>query len=277
MASPDYFQALGVPLVRGRYFTDHDTKDARKVLIINRAMALKYWKTDDVVGRRMTFEDKPKDSDWMNIVGVVGDVKDSPASDEAEPAFWWPLQQAPFGSNEAAIVITGDADMNSMANQLRAAVRGIDPDLAVSQVKPMEQVAAGSYAASRFALFLIGLFALLALSLAAIGTYGIISYSVNQRSHEFGVRMALGASSREVITYVVKEGMRLSLLGVGAGVGSGLLLGRLLSALLYGVHATDPPTILSACAVIVAASLLACFVPARRATRNDPMQVLRAE
>ena len=277
MASSGYFHALGIPLARGRYFNEHDSKDARKAVIINRAMALRYWLTDNVVGRRMTFEDKPKESDWMNVIGVVGDVKDTPASDGAEPAFWWPMQQAPFASVEAVVVMTGDADMSSLATELRAAVRELDPDLAVADVKPMEEVAAGTYQASRFALFLIGLFALLSLSLAAIGTYGIISYSVNQRRHEFGVRIALGASSRDVVRSVVKEGMRLSILGTLTGVGSGLLLGRLLSTLLYGVEASDPSTILAACLVIVAASALASLLPAWRAIKNDPMDVLRAE
>ena len=277
MATSDFFRTLGIALVEGRYFTAHDTKDSGKVLVINRAMALRYWRTTKIIGRRMTFSDKPKDADWMTIVGVVGDVKDTPASDGAEPAFWWPVSQAPFSPVEMAVALTGSADMGSMANELRATVRELDPDLAVADIRPMEKVAGNSYSASRFALFLIGLFALLALSLAAIGTYGIISYSVNQRSHEFGVRMALGASSRDVLGSVVKEGMRLSLLGIVVGVGCGLALGRLLASLLYGVHASDPTTIASACFVIISASALACFIPARRATRNDPMQVLRAE
>jgi predicted permease len=277
MASPDYFRALGIPLLRGRFFSDHDSKDAAKALIINRAMALRYWRTENIVGRRMTFEDKPKESDWMTIVGVVGDVKDTPANDGAEPAFWWPLRQAPFSSVSMSIALTGSSDMSSMTNQLRATVRGLDPDLALAEITPMEKVAGISYAASRFALFLIGLFAALALTLAAIGTYGIISYSVSQRSHEFGVKMALGASSHGVLGSVLKEGIRLAILGTVVGVGCGLGLGRLLASLLYGVRASDPLTISTACVVIVVASAIACFVPARRATRSDPMQVLRAE
>jgi predicted permease len=276
-ASPDYFRVLGIPLVRGRYFSEHDTKDAASALIINRAMALRYWRSENVVGRRMTFEDKAKEKDWMTIVGVVGDVKDTPANDSAEPAFWWPISQVPFGSSQMAIVLSGNSDMTSMANQLRATVQGLDPSLAVAEIKPMEKVAGNSYATSRFALFLTGLFAVLALALAAIGTYGILSYSVNQRRHEFGIRMALGASSAEVLRTVVSDGMKLAVMGTVVGVGCGLALGRLVASLLYGVRASDPVTIGAACVVLATASALACYVPARRATRNDPMHVLRSE
>ena len=213
----------------------------------------------------------------MTIVGVVGDVKDAPASDGAEPAFWWPLLQTPFPNRLMSIVLTGHSDMNVMAGQLKSAVRELDPDLAVADIMPMDKVAENSYASSRFALFLIGLFAALALTLAAIGTYGIISYSVNQRQHEFGVRMALGASSRNVLGFVVIEGMKLALFGTAAGIVCGLALGRLLANLLYGVKASDPVTVVIASIVILTASALASYLPARRATRNDPMHVLRAD
>ncbi len=277
MASADYFPALGIPLMHGRFFNQHDTTNERHVVIINRAMAMRYWHSEDVVGHRMTFADKPKDADWMTIVGVVGDVKDTPASDGAEPAFWWPLLQAPFGGGEMSIVMRGPGEPTAMTGTLRAVARELDSDIAVSDIVSMEQVAAASYSASRFALFLIGLFAVLALTLAAIGTYGIMSYSVNQRNHEFGVRMALGASAREVLASVVVQGMRLAAVGVVLGVICGLSLSRVVAGLLYGIKANDPATIGVAALVIIAASMLACLVPARRATKSDPMQVLRAE
>jgi ABC-type antimicrobial peptide transport system permease subunit len=204
-------------------------------------------------------------------------VKDTPASPGTEPAFWWPIAQAPFSPQEFSIVMAGEADVASITHHLRAAVRELDPDLAVADIRPMEKVADRSYAAARFALFLIGLFAVLALTLAAIGTYGIISYSVNQRNHEFGVRMALGASSSGVLTSVLSEGMRLAVAGTVTGVVCGLAVGRLLASLLYGVRVSDPMTIGTACLVMILASALACFVPARRATRSDPMQALRTD
>ena len=212
----------------------------------------------------------------MTIVGIVGDVKDTPASDGAEPAYWWPPLQAPFLIRDMSIVVQAKSDPRALANDLLAAVRELDPNLALAHVRPMDDIAGESYSASRFALFLVGLFALLALTLAAIGTYGVVSYAINRRSHEFGVRMALGAEPRDVLAMVLGEGMKLAAAGALVGVLSGLALGRLLANLLYGVGAADALTIGAACLVVLAASALACYIPARRATRDDPMNTLRA-
>ena len=277
VASVDYFRALGIPLRSGRFFTAHDDKNAPLALIVNQAMARRYWPGEDAAGKRITFEDHPKEKDWMTIVGVVGDVKDTPASVGAEPAFWWPLLQQPWGFNGMSIVVRGNSDTARLAAKLRSAVSELDPNLAVAHIRSMDNIADDSYSASRFALFLIGLFALLALSLAAIGTYGVISYSTNQRSHEFGVRMALGARPRDLMAFVLSEGMKLAVAGMVVGVLCGLALGRLLGSLLYGVSANDPLTILISCLVAVVASVLACYIPARRAARNDPMNALRAD
>jgi predicted permease len=276
-ASADYFRALGIPLIRGRFFTEHDNKDAPLALIVNESMARRYWPRENALGSRITFEDNPKEKDWMTIIGIVGDVKDTPASSGAEPAFWWPLLQEPWGFSDMSIVVRGDAGPTLLASQIRAAVSSLDPSLAVADVRLMDQIADNSYSTSRFAFFLVGLFAILASTLAAIGTYGVISYSVNQRSHEFGIRMALGAKSRDVVVTVLREGMQLTIAGVIAGVVCGLALGRLLGSLLYGVGVSDPLTFLVACLLVVAASALACYLPARRATRNDPMNALRAD
>lgn len=240
-------------------------------------MARRYWPRENALGSRITFEDNPKEKDWMTIIGIVGDVKDTPASSGAEPAFWWPLLQEPWGFSDMSIVVRGDAGPTLLASQIRAAVSSLDPSLAVADVRLMDQIADNSYSTSRFAFFLVGLFAILASTLAAIGTYGVISYSVNQRSHEFGIRMALGAKSRDVVVTVLREGMQLTIAGVIAGVVCGLALGRLLGSLLYGVGVSDPLTFLVACLLVVAASALACYLPARRATRNDPMNALRAD
>lgn len=277
VASVDYFRALGIPLQSGRFFTAHDNKDAPLALIVNQAMARRYWPGEDAAGRRITFEDHPKEKDWMTVVGVVGDVKDTPASDGAEPAFWWPLLQEPWPYTEMSVVVRGNSGTARLAVEIRSAVSELDPNLAVAHIRSMDAIADDSYSASRFTLFLIGLFALLALSLAAIGTYGVISYSTNQRSHEFGVRMALGATPRDLMAFVLSEGMKLAIAGTVIGVLCGLALGRLLGSLLYGVSASDPTTIVAACLVAVVASALACYVPACRAARNDPMNALRAD
>ncbi len=276
-ASPGYFEALGIPLLQGRGFDGHDMKDGPQTLIINQSMARRYWRNGDALGRRLTFDDHPKEKDWMTVVGIVGDVKDTPASAGAEPAFWWPIEQAPFPMRDMSVVVRGEADAERMADQVRAAVASVDPNLAVADLRLMQDVTDRSYSTSRFTVFLVGLFAALALVLAATGTYGVIAYSVTQRRHEFGVRMALGAKPADVVGAVLRHGMGLAAFGVAAGVLCGLLFGRLLGSLLYGVAATDLATIAAACALLLAASALACYLPAKRATGSDPIRALRAE
>ncbi len=276
-ASPGYFRALGIAVTRGRFFDEHDRTGSRSVLIINRAMA-RYWKRGDALGGKVTFSDHPKDKDWMTVIGIVGDVKDTPTSAGAEPAFWWPMMQEPFPlAVNSSIVIRSNLDPSVAADRLRTAVRELDPNLAVSDVRTMQQVAEGSYSTARFALFLIALFATLAIVLAAIGTYGVIAYSVNQRIHEFGVRMALGARPRDVVGSVLVNGIKLAVSGAALGVVLGLALSRLLGSLLYGVSVIDPVAIGTTCLVAILVAALACYVPAMRATKADPMTVLRTE
>ncbi len=277
MASPGYFRALGIPILRGRAFDEHDKADSRSVMIINQAMA-GFWHHGDALGGKLAFSDHPKEKDWLTIVGIAADVKDTPKDAGAQPGFWWPMLQEPFPlAASSSIAIRSNLDPKLVADRLRAAVREQDPMLAVSDVRTMEQVAAGSYATSRFALFLIALFAVLALSLAAIGTYGVIAYSVNQRIHEFGVRMALGASPWGVMRGVLANGMKLAIAGTALGVVMGLTFSRLLGNMLYDVSLMDPVAITATCAIAIAVAAIACYVPAMRATRADPMSALRAE
>jgi predicted permease len=276
-ASPGYFSALGIPVVRGRAFDEHDKPDSRKVVIINQAMA-KYWRHGDPFGGKLTFSDHPKEQDWLTIVGIVEDVKDSPKDAAAQPAFWWPLQQEPFPlAANSSIAIRSKLDARQAADRLRGAVRELDASLAVSDIRTMQVVADGSYATPRFALVLVSLFASLALVLAAIGTYGVIAYSVNQRIHEFGVRMALGARPRDIVRSVLANGMKLAIAGTALGIVLGLALSRLLGNLLYGVSAADPVAIGATCLIAIVVAALACYVPAMRATRADPMTALRAD
>jgi predicted permease len=276
-SSPDYFRAVGIPLVHGRFFNERDTKDSPRVLLINDVMARRYWPGEDAVGKRLTFDDKPKESDWFRVVGVVGDVKDTPESKGAEPAFWWPVLQQPFSFANMTIVLRANADPLLLTEALRRNVHELDPSLAVAHVRLLDRVAEEQFSTPRFALFLIGLFAALALVLAAIGIYGVISYSVSQRMHEFGMRVALGATSWSLIKMVMKQGVLMTAIGAGIGLGCALAFAGVLDSLLYGVSARDPMTLIGVGAVAVVTATLASLPSARRATGADPMISLRAE
>ena len=278
LATEDYFRALGIPLVRGRYFTPHDDMKApRTVILINRIMARLYWPGEDPIGKRLTFDDHPKESDWFTVVGVVGDVKDRPDSPAAEPALWWPLLQTPMGANGMVLAVRGQMDPAQMESQVREAIAALDPELAVADLRQMGEVAEKSFSTPKFSLFLVGLFAALAVTLAAIGIYGVISYSVSQRTHEFGLRLALGARPGDVIRQVMGQGILLAMGGIAIGVCGALALGRLLWSLLYQVSAADPLTFAAVILAAIAIAAVACYVPARRATSADPMTALRAD
>src|SRR5260370_2746016 len=190
MASQDSLRAVGIPLVHGRFFNERDTKDTPRVLLINDGMARRYWPGEDAVGKRITFDDNPKESDWFRVVGVVGDVKDTPESKGAEPAFWWPVLQQPFPFANMTIVLRTNSAPQLLTEALRTNVRDLDPSLAVAHVRLLDRIAEEQFSTPRFALFLIGLLAALALLLAGIGVFGVSSLSGGQRMREFGIRMA---------------------------------------------------------------------------------------
>jgi len=275
MATPDYFRALGTPLVRGRFFTEADKDGAPYVVIVNQAMAVRYWPNEVVIGKRFTFADAPKEKDWFTIVGVVADVKDKPSSPGAEPAFWWSHLQQP--SRDMLVVIRASSDPRLLVDSLRDQVRRLDPSLAVADIRLMDQVADESIATPRFSFFLVGLFAGLAIVLAAIGTYGVISYSVSQRIPEFGLRLALGAPPGDVLRLVLAQAAQLAITGAVAGVIVALGLARVLRSLMYNVSPADPLTFTAVGLGVVAIALIACYLPARRATRTSPMIALRTE
>jgi predicted permease len=277
MATPDYFRALGIPLVRGRFFTDADKTDAPLVLIINHAMAERYWPGEDAVGKRLTFEDKPKEKGWITIVGVVGNVKDQPNRPGAEPAFWWPFLQAGFGSPNLLLAVRSNSDPQLLVSAIRSQVARLDPALAVADVRSMDQIVTASVATPRFAFVLVGLFGALAMVLAAIGTYGVIAYSVSQRTPEFGLRMALGARQFDVLQLVLTQAAKLILSGTVIGVLLALVLARALKSLIYDVSPADPLTFAAIGFAVAAIAIVACYIPARKATEADPMVALRAE
>jgi predicted permease len=276
MATPGFFSALGTPLLAGRFFTEADKKDAPQAVIVNRAMATKYWPHENVLGKRMTFSDTPKESDWITIVGVVGDVKDQPNSPAAEPAFWFPVLQA-FWSSDMSVVIRARTDPRLLSDALRNEVHRLDPALAVADVQVMDKIVDSSVSTPRFAFALVGLFAGLAIVLAGIGTYGVISYSVSQRTPELGIRMALGAKRTDVMNLVLSHAARLAGLGTALGVLAAFALARLLKTLIFEVSTADPATFASVAGMVIVVALLAGYIPALRATATDPVNALRAE
>lgn len=276
VASSGYFSSLGIPVTRGREFNERDTAAAPHVLIINQAMA-RFWQNHDALGGQVTFSDHPKERDWMTVVGIVGDIKDTPSSSGAKPAFWWPQAQQPFPFREIALTIRSDVDGALLANRLRLAVHDLDSSLPVAEIRSVDRIADRSYATSRFTLVLIGLFATLALLLSAMGVYGVIAYSVGQRRLEFGIRMALGAKPQDLVRGIVRSGMKLAFCGTAFGLALGFAISRFLGSLLYQVSAADPLTFCLASLVGIFAAAAACVLPAWRAARVSPMSALRAD
>jgi predicted permease len=278
MPSDDYFQTMGIPLVKGRFFDARDTAEAPGVAIVSEALARKYWPNEDPVGRRITFENLPDSQTprWREIVGVVGHVRNEGLEGESRGQYYVPYAQRATGTN-LFIAVRTDADPAPLAPAVRGAVANVDRDLPVYRVTTMETLVAESLMQRRFSMFLFGVFAALAMVLAVVGLYGVMSYGVAQRTHEIGLRMALGAQSRDVLRMVVGQGMVLVLVGLGIGLLGALLLTRLMSSLLFGVSAADPLTYAGIALLLGAVAFLASYLPARRATKVDPMVALRYE
>jgi len=280
MTTPGYFRTLGVSLLAGRDFTDQDTPTSDGVAIISQAMAKQYWPNEDPVGKVIR-PGYPGVTKLCTIVGVVGDVRQWLAIDEP-PTAYYPYSQIPaslgpiiFG--RVTLVVRAASDPSSLANAIRQEIHSIDGDAPVYQVSSMDQLLASAAASTRFQMVLLGIFAAVGLLLAAVGIYGLISYSVTQRTREIGVRMALGAGPGDVLRMVVRQGVILSLMGVGAGLAAALGLTRLMSSLLYGVTPTDFATFGFVPFGLMAVAALASYIPARRATKVDPMVALRYE
>lgn len=287
VSRPDYFQTMGIPLRAGRDFTERDRPDAPGVIIINETLARRHWPDEDPIGRRVTLDD-PRDPsqpvEWLTVVGVVKDVKQESWVDEPSNEIYVPFQQSGGFFRSTArhyasmtIVVRTKVEPRSLAEAAQDTVRSFDRDLPVSNVVTMDQVIADSLWQPRFNLQLIGFFAGVALLLAAVGLYGMMSYSIAQRTHEVGLRMALGAQQSDVIKLVLTQGIKLTLAGVTLGLFASIALTRLMSNLLYGVSATDPTTFATIAIVLMGVAVIACLVPARRATKVDPMVALRYE
>ncbi|MBV9924269.1 MAG: ABC transporter permease [Acidobacteria bacterium] len=293
--SPGYFKAMKIPLVEGRYFTDGDREGTPRVAVIDEMMAERFFPNESPLGKRIRLGGPPQPGQpappWMEIVGVVRHVRHYGPNETARVELYRPYFQLPipadsplaqgqpvnFPRGVSLAVRSAGADPDSLTNPVREAVRSIDADQPVSFVQTMDTVVTTSVSSQRFATWLLGLFAAAALLLAALGIYGVMAYSVAQRTHEIGVRMALGAARGSVLRMVVWQAMRLTLVGIGVGLGGAFAVTRLMSSLLFGVTATDPVTYGSVALLLAAVALLSCLLPARRATKVDPMVALRYE
>jgi putative ABC transport system permease protein len=276
----DYFATLGIPLFRGRLFSDQDRSPATHVLVINENMARRYFPDRDPVGTRVqTGEYDPK-GDWYTIVGVVGNVKYEGLGEKDQPTMYVPYFDSgwcPWFTREMYVVVRSASDPEKVVSALQSAALSLDNQLALAHVRTMNQLLHESVAGSRFRAVLFGVFATVALVLAMIGIYGVMAYSVSQRTREIAIRVALGAHRMNILRTILREGAGLALLGVATGFVVALALSRALAGLLFGVHAADPVTFVAVSALLLVVALAACYVPARRAMRVDPIVALRYE
>jgi predicted permease len=272
VVTPDYFETMGTPIEQGRAFTEQDKKDTPRVVIINERMARRYFPAGDAVGHRLIFseEDGP-----VEIVGVAADVKNGDLDEEPELTVYLPFLQGSWWS--MTLVARTAGDPVEMVPAIRNEVQAIDQEQPIYNIRTMSQVIDESISPKRITMYLLGFFAFGALLLAAIGIYAVMAYSVTSRTHEIGIRMALGAQPRDILKLIVRQGLILTVIGVGLGLAGAFALTRAMTEMLNGVTPTDPLTFIGLSALLSAVALLACLVPARKATRVDPMIALRYE
>jgi predicted permease len=279
--TPEYFHLLGIPVLRGRLFNDGDGENAPLVAVINRAMAETYWRGEDPLGKRLRLGagragvGQRASKTWITIVGVIADARTESLANASVPQIYLSLyQETP---KELAIFLRGDLNASAIPEEVRAMVQSVDPELPVYGAQTLNDAVTASLEQRRFSMEIVGLFALTALLLAGMGIYGVISYIVSERTHEIGIRVALGAQSRNILRMVVRQGLGLAIAGAAVGLVGALIVSHLMAGLLYGVRPTDPVTFASVALLLIVVALLACYIPARRAIRVDPLVALRHE
>jgi predicted permease len=270
--SPEYFDAIGVPLLRGRVFDDHDRGTETEALIVNQRLARRHWPDADPVGQRISIDDGKS---WRTIVGVVGDVRQGGLEADPQDAAYLPIQQ--FGGYTATLFVRSLSSPAALQRQVAAAAHAIDSETALSNVHTLTEIRDSALAQPRLTTMLLTLFAFVALAITATGLSGLIAYSVSQRTHEIGIRIALGAQRSRVLAMILRQGMTSVVIGLGVGLVGALALARLVSGLLFGVEPTDPICFIGSAAVLVVVAAGACLVPAKRATAIEPMVALRAD
>jgi putative ABC transport system permease protein len=275
VACPNFFKSLGIPLVEGREFTDADTVNSASVIVINEAMAHRYWPKGDALGAHIKIGSFGENAPWLTVVGIVADFRHGGLDIKPWPFFYRPFTQA--GWPVMSIAVHTASAAGSFEQPVKQALARMDGDYPASEVRTMEQVASDSIGSYRFPMILLSAFASLALALSAVGIAGVVGYAVVQRTHEIGIRMALGAQPRDVLVLVLGGSMLWTLGGLAVGIVGALALTRLLGSLLYEVQPADPLILTATAFVLAAVALAACYVPARRAMRVDPMVALRYE
>jgi putative ABC transport system permease protein len=273
--TPNFFRVIGTPLMRGRFFDERDGRDAPPVVIINDTMARRFWPDEDPVGHRIKYGNLSSDDPWKTIVGVVADARRTGFDLDVRCETFLPHAQSPSGG--MTLAIRAESHPEGLASAVRQAAREIDPDQPFYEIRTMKATLSEMVAKRWLNTLLFGLFGAVALLLAAVGIYGLMATMVTQRTREIGVRLALGAPAREILKMLMWQGVKLAALGLVIGLLAAVILTRLMSKLLYGVSATDPTTFVVISLVLLSAALLACWIPARRATKVDPMITLRTE
>jgi putative ABC transport system permease protein len=277
--SVGYMETMGVKLRQGRFFDEHDDAQAQPVAVINETMARRFWQGENALGKRFNPDSDDWKNTWVTVVGVVGDIKEMGLEAPAKAEMFFSYKQLPhtLWNMPRDLIVRTAGDPMSLADAARQAVWSVDPDQPVSNVRTMDEILAEEVADRRIGMTLLAAFATLALALASLGVYGVISYSVAQRAQEIGIRMALGAGRKNILRIVLVDGMRLATAGVAIGLGVSFALTRLMAGLLFGVSASDPHTLAGVTLLLIAVALAACFIPAQRATKVDPMVALRSE
>ena len=275
IVSGHYFEAMQIPLRQGRFFNDLDTPTTQKIAIIDEYFAQQYWPHEDPLGKRIRTGGLDSKEPWITIVGVVGRVKQDALDSDSRIAFYFPHSQ--YTTPAMNVVLRSNVAPAALTSAIKKEIRELDPDLPIYNVRTMDDRVQESLARRRFSMVMLGLFAALALALATIGIYGVMAYMVNQGTREIGIRLALGATQKNILHLIVRQGMILALTGVAIGLAGAFALTRLMRSLLFGVRSTDPLTFVAIAALLTLIALLASYIPARRAARIDPMVSLRCE
>lgn len=274
LVTPEYFHLMGMALLRGRLFCDADNAEAPEVAVINEAMAQTYWPNEDPLGKRVKLSQLPS-TPWTTVIGVVGNARTESLENATVPQLYASLYQK--NEKHLAIFLRGNLDIVAIPEEVREQVQSVNPELPVFGAESLNQILSDSISVRRFSLEMIAAFALIALLLAAMGIYGVISYIVSERTHEIGIRLALGAGRGSIFQMILRQGLPLAICGAAIGLACALILSRFMAGLLYGVRPADPVTFAGVLVLLLGVALLACYVPARRAVRVDPMVALRYE